>query len=79
MAKNQITMNKNIEASIKNLEIQINQLYQQSEAQASSTKRKVETCKALELRSRVIPSIPKIIDEKRTSLRERKLVGKSGS
>lgn len=77
-------MNKNIEASIKNLEMEIGQLSQQMTSQASSSGGFInnnidsptnETCKTIELRNRSVPSNPKVSEEKKES---RKVEMKSG-
>lgn len=83
MNKNQYTMNKNTEASIKKLEMQIGQLSRQMEALASKNggfvrntiyNPKNESCKAIELRNKVVPSSQKIIGKgKEASESERKI------
>lgn len=49
---------------------------QQLEAQDSSNGIKIETCKALELRNRVIPKIPKLSDEEKDKVEGKKKSGK---
>lgn len=74
MAKSQDTMRKNTEASIKNLDMQISQLSRQVATKVSSSGEfvgnmvdnpKNESCKAIELRNRVIPSNQKVSDERK--------------
>lgn len=67
MAQNQILMNKNTEASLKDLEMQVGQLSCQMTAEASSSggfignivdNPKNEMCKAIELRNIAVPFEP---------------------
>lgn len=87
MEQNQITMNKNTRASIKNVQMQIGQLSQQMAAQTSYSRGfignklhnpKNEICKVIEFRNRVIPSEPNVSGEKKESRNVEKRSEKNG-
>ncbi|CAJ2677643.1 unnamed protein product [Trifolium pratense] len=81
MRASQETSNRNHEASIRNLETQIGQISKQVAAQSSGgfagntlDNPKNESCKAIELRSRVVPSV---VDTKRENKKKVEVENKS--
>ncbi|CAJ2662794.1 unnamed protein product [Trifolium pratense] len=81
MRASQETSNRNHEASIRNLETQIGQISKQVVAQSSGgfagntlDNPKNESCKAIELRSRVVPSV---VDTKRENKKKVEVENKS--